>query len=506
MSAANQYRRHDCWICKAGFGSRPALKNHLMSPPHNALRVVCMWCFSEERNFRRTCDLYIHVQKYHSMETEKLPLGFFSESNGYWFAVSPKLYKTVTHPTGDQTEIAWLGRTWIRRWLERCRRTTKRRSEWESGWASPQKHPRTPERHPGMEDVRNQTVEYDPVRPSIIERLFIATIAIEDPIKILCWSEAKATTRWYQIEVTAQSMSDGKTMFALSRRQQMDASRQKPVGRPTTAGTPCPEKRDAIATSIGINPVVITAVIHWTVDLFGTGKTKSPTVESSLITSSTRTPSSTIPPYLPITSGTGQRENHSPESHTNVEIDVFDENMSIFDEEGTEKPKEEQTEISSRATELLRNGCLPLFPSSRRAWDEDEQVTLPMAIRWPPKGWKEMTADVMLLQWEHAAFSLSQKCEHAVTNRILMLEDFNMLALPGTAVPTISSNVDETTHTFAKAHYYNYLILLEIATGKNKENAEAILVMFESARVNRDKTLDHVIERVEIGNIPLRLE
>lgn len=66
---------------------------------------------------------------------------------------------------------------------------------------------------------------------------------------------------------------------------------------------------------------------------------------------------------------------------------------------------------------------------------------------------------VKLLQWEWAAFKLSLMLDRPITNMILMLEEFNMLALPTTAVPhAASSKQVDFTYILTKAHYFNCII------------------------------------------------
>ena len=104
--------------------------------------------------------------------------------------------------------------------------------------------------------------------------------------------------------------------------------------------------------------------------------------------------------------------------------------------------KRQRTDLSiqERASELLKKGRFPLFQPAQREWSEMEPVTLKagqVSIFWPPPGWKDLSRDVKLLQWEVAAYKLAEATRDSTTvipkSRSDLLDRFNFLALPGTA-------------------------------------------------------------------------
>ena len=101
--------------------------------------------------------------------------------------------------------------------------------------------------------------------------------------------------------------------------------------------------------------------------------------------------------------------------------------------------------LSERALNLLKKGCLPLFPPSRRDWGEEE-VTLTVgnsSITWSPKDWESLTPDRRLLSWEFCAMSIQQSMDPTaatVIERTDLLDKFNFLALPGTIEKPVKMN------------------------------------------------------------------
>ncbi|KAH3738144.1 hypothetical protein DPMN_044772 [Dreissena polymorpha] len=85
-----------------------------------------------------------------------------------------------------------------------------------------------------------------------------------------------------------------------------------------------------------------------------------------------------------------------------------------------------------RAKKLLAMGAMPLFSPARREWDQDEAVTfLEPKFKWPPRGWKGMSADLRLMLTEFQAMSILQArgCNFKF-ERVELLNAFNFLVLP----------------------------------------------------------------------------
>ncbi|KAH3776070.1 hypothetical protein DPMN_177483 [Dreissena polymorpha] len=150
-----------------------------------------------------------------------------------------------------------------------------------------------------------------------------------------------------------------------------------------------------------------------------------------------------------------------------------------------------------RAKKLLAMGAMPLFPPARREWDQDEAVTfLEPKFKWPPRGWKGMSADLRLMLTEFQAMSILQArgCDFKF-ERVELLNAFNFLVLPGSLSPR--APVDTNVHSC----HAIYVRLREIALGKEDMKW---LRMIESASMMRDTANDKLIAACK--EIPLRLK
>ncbi|KAH3822615.1 hypothetical protein DPMN_124402 [Dreissena polymorpha] len=150
-----------------------------------------------------------------------------------------------------------------------------------------------------------------------------------------------------------------------------------------------------------------------------------------------------------------------------------------------------------RAKKLLAMGAMPLFPPARRECDQDEAVTfLEPKFKWPPRGWKGMSADLRLMLTEFQAMSILQArgCNFKF-ERVELLNAFNFLVLPGSLSPRapVDTNV-QLCHAI-------YVRLREIAL--EKEDMKW-LRMIESASMMRDTANDKLIAACK--EIPLRLK
>ena len=92
---------------------------------------------------------------------------------------------------------------------------------------------------------------------------------------------------------------------------------------------------------------------------------------------------------------------------------------------------------SLRAINMMRRGCFPLFQPARQKWGEDVRVELwagDVKVMWPPKGWKDLSGDLKLLQWKVAAYRLAETMRPVFyMHRSELVDRYNFLALPGTS-------------------------------------------------------------------------
>lgn len=163
--------------------------------------------------------------------------------------------------------------------------------------------------------------------------------------------------------------------------------------------------------------------------------------------------------------------------------------------------------INQRAKNLIQKGCFPLFQPARREWTEGQKLKLTagtVTLDWPPQGWKELSGDLKLLQWEIAAYKLSEATRDAATTvnmpRTELLDRFNFLALPGTSCHHIPRVHKEE----AKARLMAYEKLRRMANGDKASEVEVRwLQILECGAMMRDTTEDAILCQME--DIPLRL-
>ncbi len=150
---------------------------------------------------------------------------------------------------------------------------------------------------------------------------------------------------------------------------------------------------------------------------------------------------------------------------------------------------------------------MPLIAPARRDWTGDRVVILPdeapFALScWPPKGWRNHTADSRLLLWEAAATSLAFGHTAGSLDREDILDSYNFLALPGTANPALRS----TGHHI---RYFNFKCLCDIALGKvtDVDLAARTLSQLEAARAASviDPTCNEILKRLRRQTSPENL-
>ena len=128
-----------CWICGDSFKTQRDLKNHLISRPHERMRVICPWCplrdGKKEKTLRRMSDLKGHIQEQHGeVNLTKLPSDFFTEANGFYLGIYPRDYVKIVSPGSYRGEAATIARGEVLRWLRDNKRSEKERDRWVRDW------------------------------------------------------------------------------------------------------------------------------------------------------------------------------------------------------------------------------------------------------------------------------------------------------------------------------------------------------------------------------------
>jgi hypothetical protein len=58
------------------------------SSEHSKMRIVCPWCYGEEKTYRGMSELQKHTEKRHQSLTDDVKTSsFFSEANGFWLSI-----------------------------------------------------------------------------------------------------------------------------------------------------------------------------------------------------------------------------------------------------------------------------------------------------------------------------------------------------------------------------------------------------------------------------------
>ena len=161
-------------------------------------------------------------------------------------------------------------------------------------------------------------------------------------------------------------------------------------------------------------------------------------------------------------------------------------------------------DLRMRAEKLLRFGCMPLLPPSRRNWAVDEAIILPAYSPlpcWLPKGWATYTNDVKLLLWETVSTALALHDDIDI-DRGEILDTYNFLALPGSGTPQLKSTVQT-------ARYCNFQMIRAIYVGKSDQIklSKQIVSMLEAASSTSFPTVSSsvTLEQIEKKGINIRV-
>ncbi|KAH3735551.1 hypothetical protein DPMN_042087 [Dreissena polymorpha] len=138
---------------------------------------------------------------------------------------------------------------------------------------------------------------------------------------------------------------------------------------------------------------------------------KQPPTIRSPITTSSMLPTTTVPFSVrcllsPIRGSTPVYHPTSPTTEAQREVVRYSPSPLSAVEHYVPTPA--NTLLQTHATALLVSGAMPLLPPSKRDWSSvpDEAITLVQGLRWPPKGWRNLSPDCRLLALEYAATNI----------------------------------------------------------------------------------------------------
>ncbi|XP_056011374.1 uncharacterized protein LOC130051967 [Ostrea edulis] len=184
-----------CWLCPEKFKTNRDRKNHLISRPHERMRVICPFCpvrdGKREKSLRRMTDLKVHVLEAHKEErrVKGVPSDFFSEANGFWMSLHPVDYRKLINPNPWRSEAATRARMEMVTWTRNNSLSRRRLQELEQGWEVARSSSLTPEElfrpdySEEMEEdpcpVTKKPRGYSPSKPELDEKFTIKAINIE---------------------------------------------------------------------------------------------------------------------------------------------------------------------------------------------------------------------------------------------------------------------------------------------------------------------------------------
>ena len=483
-------RSSKCWICPEKLETTKSLKAHI-AIQHYRLSVTCPDCHGQERIFKRVSDLKCHYMKAHPHGS--LPDEAFTERNGFWMALYPEDYIRVIQPTARSDEVARKTKAAITSMLSQsassCRRK-KYREEWYKGWELEREsyQPETPSQ---------DTPKYVPT-PTEIHKTSPDIVRTKRPRSVTPVPSQSMTPA----AATASPLVAGSPAFDPDYEVEAGSSGLVPensvsILKINLLPGDCHAylKEGAVFFKVGLSDEVfscprtmqVLARRMATLDLEESGPSSSTIFIScqdqgkiEAVVSVLGLPSSMILTTL----------------------------MSETQFEPPAKRQRTDLSIQERASELLKKGCFPLFQPARREWSEMEPVTLKagqVSISWPPPGWKDLSRDVKLLQWEVAAYKLAEATRDSTTvipmSRSDLLDRFNFLALPGTA----GHHITKATRDAACTRFYMYEKLRQAASAETDQpELDSWLKIIECGTQMREVTEDSILEQIE--DIPLRLQ
>ncbi len=200
-----------CHWCPETFENQRDLKNHAATDAHNMLRVICPWCYSEEKTYRRISELLRHVNSRHDNLTIEGKTDFFNESIGFWLAINPEGYQKLVQPKDVESIQATKARAAVYRWLTRVKYPTRTKDQWEASWALTSWCRPVPPRQP---------TGYTPTHPSIDEELQLASLSFTSAGNVAHLQGPAMTSRtvWYKAVLAKDVFDDKRAADNLIRR------------------------------------------------------------------------------------------------------------------------------------------------------------------------------------------------------------------------------------------------------------------------------------------------
>ena len=152
--------------------------------------------------------------------------------------------------------------------------------------------------------------------------------------------------------------------------------------------------------------------------------------------------------------------------------------------------------------ELLKNGCWPLLSPGRRDWSEASmQIALPVnSITWPPRNWRQMDKEQLAFATQVVAAMVATGDEEPgnfpLTSPSNLLEDYNMLALPGTGTRNGQDHM-------ALARRQLHSALRHTLTPRHREVHAGMVNLLRAGATAGPPARNELLRQVNLQNVPL---
>ena len=198
------------------------MKNHAASSEHSKMRIVCPWCYGEEKTYRGMSELQKHTEKRHQSLTDDVKTSsFFSEANGFWLSIHPEDYARLIKPTDHDTILAIRKRAAVSRWLERTGTSGGSRQQWEDGWKTHDKSKKHIHEQP-----TSGNPPYTPSRPSMEDhKVQLASLNFCSSGNIAYLTSKIGNGEiWFQADLSEKAFDDKRAAESLIRRMKSNHS------------------------------------------------------------------------------------------------------------------------------------------------------------------------------------------------------------------------------------------------------------------------------------------
>lgn len=495
--------RVPCWLCDAMFSNQTSLKQHLTGPAHSRLTVICPYCTGKEKTFTRLSDLKSHCNNLHKSKDSAI----MNRGVGFYLAKYPTDYARIA----DLVEAydspgATKARSLMRDWAESQPNPREVQERLNSGWKK------------GADEIDERGDRRRVVQRSSRskERQEKSARSSEDR------TGGQSKERSGKRDGHKEGRKEGREGQSEERRDKLDrnsgerSERSKGHNKERRDGQDrwseesrekCEEQskgngeRKDRESKEGGDIQDCQGEARWeeaSDERRDTGKEEESSGDTPRGEKRKR----------------AEMEDKEELPNLDYEDDLSDEDSfssassssSSTDSEAGELtlPSGPDGQLKRMATRILMRGAMPLCPPAQRDWSLGKTVTVTTPngdLRWPPKGWRNMSADQRLLAQEYAAMQLERgqgngEISLSLSRRTLV-DKYQFLSLEGDSKPSGRVTPD------AKVRYYNFLVVMKAARGQADLVEEHVVKALY--RADRWCDTDFITDMLDKAEIKMRI-